>query len=287
MALSPQHKNRALIQTFRPEGPGGVVMGIKDQITGWITWYDLKPNIGLELYARPMTGQLTQTPNQRNQEMRMSTAKRTKIALEAARDGNVAQLRMVMGDPMTWGHELQKLQGYISPNAHDTRARTVLMYACGYGQVKCAEFLMAHPMLDINRLDDTEKSVLHHACRKTVQLIGLNSQDGLQATLVKMLAARGALVDLKDYNGVTPLMVAVEVRDRRITDMLLFLGAHRNQKDYEGKTAMDRARANWDLKMGLLLRNAGAKYDEFGDWHDALDTYEDDGENALLIFLGK
>lgn len=102
------------------------------------------------------------------------------------------------------------------------------MYACGYGQVKCAEFLMAHPCLDINRLDDTEKSVLHHACRKTTQLIGLNSQDGLQATLVKMLAARGAQCDLKDYNGVTPLMIAVEVRDRRLTDMLLFLGAHRN-----------------------------------------------------------
>ncbi len=65
---------------------------------------------------------------------------------------------------------------------------------------------MAHPMLNINLKDDTEKSVLHHACRKTLQLIGLNSQDGLQATLIKMLCARGATVDLKDYNGVTPLM---------------------------------------------------------------------------------
>lgn len=38
--------------------------------------------------------------------------------------------------------------------------------------------------------------------------------------------------------------------------------------DYEGKSAMDRAQENWDLKMGMLLRNAGSKYEEAGEWHE-------------------
>ena len=66
------------MQTYRPDqGMGGGGDGrmstlqrqnskmAQDQITGWITWYDLKPNVGLELYSRPLTGQLTQTPAQR------------------------------------------------------------------------------------------------------------------------------------------------------------------------------------------------------------------------------
>ena len=52
------------------------------------------------------------------------------------------------------------------------------------------------------------------------------------------------------------------MRDRRIVEVLLNMGAHRNVKDFAGKTAMDRAEANWDLKMGMLLRNAGCLYNE-------------------------
>ena len=34
--------------------------------------------------------------------------------------------------------------------------------------------------------------------------------------------------------------------------------------------------------MGLLLRNAGAKYEESGDWHEALEKYEEECGGAVI-----
>lgn len=112
-----------------------------------------------------------------------------------------------MGNPITWGHELHKLSGTISPNAHDTRNRTLLMYAGGFGQMKTTEFILWHPNLDINRVDDTHKSALHHTCRKTSALIDWKSQDPNQAKIVEMIVHRGGYIDKRDYNGATPMMV--------------------------------------------------------------------------------
>lgn len=74
------------------------------------------------------------------------------------------------------------------------------------------------------------------------------------------------------------------MRDRRIVESLLNLGAHRNVKDFAGKTCMDRAEANWDLKMGMLLRNAGCQYDmsAWNEWANALDKYDEDHVGMIV-----
>jgi len=79
-----------------------------------------------------------------------------------------------------------------------------------------------------------------------------------QVTVAQLLDL-GRWVDKPDSNGLTPLMVAVHLRDEGMVKLLLEHGANPNLQAPGGDAALEMAQANGEGGIERLLRNAGAK----------------------------
>jgi hypothetical protein len=132
--------------------------------------------------------------------------------MEACKHDDVEMLKSHLGEPWIWGREMMLLEGSVQSDAQDVRGKTLLMYAAGYSSMKCISYLLQHPCLDINAVDDSDKTALHHACRRTQTLRDHQKCDCYQANLVKLLCTWGANLDVQDHKGRTPMHIAVEVR---------------------------------------------------------------------------
>ena len=80
-------------------------------------------------------------------------------------------------------------------NMKDSEGRTALHFACGYGEMKCAEILVKEGS-DVNATDKNKNTPLHYAA-------GYGRVD-----LVELLVEGGASVTLVNNDGKSPLDVA-------------------------------------------------------------------------------
>jgi len=83
----------------------------------------------------------------------------------------------------------------VAVNEADSEGRTALHFACGYGEVKCAEALL-DAKADVNATDKNANTALHYAA-------GYGKVE-----IVSLLVSSGASVVLKNGDGKTPIDVA-------------------------------------------------------------------------------
>ncbi|CAD7965119.1 unnamed protein product [Amoebophrya sp. A120] len=227
---------------------------------------------------------------------------KVKKALLAARDGDVQTLREYLGTEEQWKTEQylnddeyrSSSSELLSPNVRDSRWRTLLMYACGFGQAEVVHFLLKNPFIQINARDDSNLTALHHCCRKNSKMRAAVKHDNAQAELVTALLQFGAMINAADSHGVTPLMVSVDVGDRNIAQKLInFVQSQEldeksflENKDYESHNAMGYAEYRNDMKMGTILYHAGLDVPQT-PWGQELCDFIDERDGGYSVSEGE
>jgi len=133
---------------------------------------------------------------------------------------------------------------YTRPNlnASDIRGKTGLMYAAAFGNKDCVEYLVGkRPELDVNALDDTQKTALHHACKRSRRHRSDSNGDA-QGQVVGILLDAGVALESRDHNGSTPLMLAAANGDEAVCKRLLEAKAEVNSTDFGGDSVMEYAK---------------------------------------------
>lgn len=177
-----------------------------------------------------------------------------KALLEAGRSGNVEKVRRIV-DGVEGARSRPGVQ--LDINTSDVRGRTALIYASAFGNKDVVAYMLTLPDLDVNALDDTQKSALHHASKKARS----NTRDTAQADIVAMLVRGGAYVEARDHNGCTALMFTVANGDEVAARVLLDAKSNINVKDFEGHTPLDYAVNFGHSSVDQLLREHGAEAD--------------------------
>ncbi len=77
--------------------------------------------------------------------------------------------------------------------------------------------------------------------------------------MVSILVKKKVNLNLRDKQGLTPLMVAATLGLEKITSFLVDRGAARDIKNADGKTAVDLARANHHQKTLEYLERRNNK----------------------------
>jgi len=141
-------------------------------------------------------------------------------------------------------------------SSRDFQGKTALMLAVTSGSKAAVEFLLLK-RANLSEVDNTRKSVLHHAtkrakARRTAQ--ALVSAD--QAAVVELLLRGRAGLEARDDNSCTPLMLAVATGDQAVAQALLDAGADPRAEDQEGQTSLDYAVSFEHVGMAQLLAKA-------------------------------
>ncbi len=139
------------------------------------------------------------------------------------------------------------LESGANPNEVRRNGASALAYAAGYGKVECVKVLLAFKA-DINWRDE---SMLRTALLN-VTLSDLPNK----AEVVSTLIAGGADINLPDYQGMTPLLVAAQRQDNDIVKLLVDAGANVNAKSANGARALSYVT---DLETEKLLLAKRAK----------------------------
>ena len=84
---------------------------------------------------------------------------------------------------------------------------------------------------------------------------------GHDMTWLGFLLGRGASTEIKDRQGMTPLLVAAQTGDADATRLLISAGANVNAVDNSGETPLIFAVRNRDLVTGRMMVTAGASPD--------------------------
>lgn len=77
--------------------------------------------------------------------------------------------------------------------------------------------------------------------------------------VVELLIQHGANVNIKDSDGVTPLVIATRNKFYTVLEVLLRNGANMNLWDDNGKTALDAAIGNGNREIVKMLLSSGAE----------------------------
>merc|ERR1711988_514897 len=110
--------------------------------------------------------------------------------------------------------------------------------------------------IEVNAVDDTDKTALHHAARRA----SLQSEDeNKQADIITALIHSKAYIEARDHNGCTALMFAVANGNEGITRRLVLAQANVNTADYENHSCLSYAKQFGQSKIAQLLKRAGAK----------------------------
>merc|ERR1712008_485081 len=83
-----------------------------------------------------------------------------------------------------------------------------LMYAAAFGHTSVVQYLLSRSKeVDVNLVDDSKKSALHHACKRVKQR-RLAEYDEEHAEIVDMLLEAQAQLEARDHDGRTAIMLA-------------------------------------------------------------------------------
>lgn len=213
----------------------------EDDVEGWVTLATGTGKLLVNKISRD-------SPKGRNSSTRSSI-----ILLECSRAGNLQELKHRVNGSKPRRRSTQA----VDLNCSDIRGRTPLIFAARAGRLEVVRFLALRSDVDVNALDDMQKTALHHAAERRRCKDG---RDESHAELVKLLVDAGAFIGARDLNGCTALMLAVATGDLQSTRFLLGVGANANIKDYEGHTPLDYAKAfTKDQELIALLQSYGAK----------------------------
>ncbi|CAJ1428649.1 unnamed protein product, partial [Effrenium voratum] len=186
--------------------------------------------------------------------------------LESSRSGDLDALRKVV-EPSSG--IMSKFAQKPNLNASDIRGKTALIYAASYGNREVVDYLLTKGKeVEVNAVDDTDKTALHHAARRT------SADDERQADIITMLLHAKAYIEARDHNGCTALMFAVANGNEAITRRLILAQANVNNFDYENHSCLNYAMQFNQTKLVSLLKKAGAK-DKL-----SLDDEEEEEEEA-------
>jgi len=217
-----------------------------------------------------LVGKVTESYRQDRGGLFGASSSKIKSLLESARSGDLESIKkMVEGGSGI----MSKFATRPSLNSNDIRGKTALIYASAFGNKDIVEYLVSKSEIDVNILDDTQKSALHHASKRTRRRRG--ELGDTQAEIVNLLLHAGAYIEGRDHNGCTALMFAVANGDDTVTRALLDARANVNVKDFEGHTPLDYTRNFGHDNLTKLLRSFGAmgeESDEENNHHVAATT---------------
>jgi len=224
--LGTQNKRRALIDS-------GMVVG----------WISLVTKTGEHLVGKVSAGA--------KEKPGMFASTKVKEMLEAARCGDLDALKKVV-EPGTG--IMSKFSQRPNLNASDIRGKTALIFASSYGHREVVDYLLnkAKDSIEVNAVDDTDKTALHHAARRS------SEDEELQADIITMLLHAKAYIEARDHNGCTALMFAVANGNEAITRRLILAQANVNNFDYENHSCLNYAMQFNQTKLVGLLKKAGA-----------------------------
>jgi uncharacterized protein len=129
-------------------------------------------------------------------------------------------------------------------NAEISDGFNLLHIASAFGQ----EQLVAH-LLDRGAL--VNANATNQARETSLHLATMFRDHEVAARIVDRLIANGAELNAKQVGGQTPLHHAVGRESKAVTETLIMAGADPFLKDDQGKSAMDLAQGNDDLKAIL------------------------------------
>jgi ankyrin repeat protein len=146
-------------------------------------------------------------------------------------NGDTPLFRAVTASRMKWSLQAQIVRILLKkgapPNARDAYGRPILMIAASMGNTAVLQILLSRgASIQARESNVPEQTALHAA-----------SEAGRPAA-VKFLLRHGAIVNVTDKWGVTPLMLAAEGGQENVVDILLENGAAVNVTDDEGNTAL-------------------------------------------------
>merc|ERR1712187_603497 len=152
-----------------------------------------------------------------------------------------------------------KFSGKPSPNCTDVRGKTPLIYATAFGREECVELLLGKPDVDVHLTDDTQKSALHHACKRQMEPQSAGGADRVQCRIIKRLIAAGSYIEGRDHNGCTPLMFTVANGDVDVAKVMLEARSNINAKDFEGHTPLDYASHFGHHELMKVIQDLGGE----------------------------
>lgn len=121
--------------------------------------------------------------------------------------------------------------------------------AAACGSVECMELLLNHstdPATKVNELDKNRSSALHKC-----------AFDG-DVRVSRWLVEHGAAVDARDSQDLTPLLVAVKMGQKDVTEYLLQQKADCNRRDVKGNSPVHFCAVRCDTTILRMLLDAGA-----------------------------
>lgn len=103
-------------------------------------------------------------------------------------------------------------------------------------------------------------------------------------TWMQFLIAKGANVNIRDFKGVTPLVVAVNANFAEAVDLLVSRGAKIDESNNAGETPLITAVHNRNVAMMRILLKAGADPDRADNsGRSARDYAMAEGKNSNLV----
>lgn len=251
-----------------------------DTVEGWIS---LATRQGELLVVKALS---LETTSNRSSTASMvlpfqGSSSKIKNLLEAARAGDVHAIRRVVE-----GSGLMSRIGVSnrpSLNVSDVRGKTALIYAAAFGNRDVVKYLLElSSEVDVNYVDDTKKSALHHASKRARRIEGA-AADMSQADIVRMLIEAGSLIEARDHNGCTALMFAVANGEHGVAKALVEASANVNVRDFEGHTPLDYASNLGHPELANFLRSEGAIGESLeSDEEVCYDAIEDDERRASV-----
>eukprot|EP00931_Biecheleriopsis_adriatica_P061147 TRINITY_DN36762_c0_g1_i1.p1 TRINITY_DN36762_c0_g1~~TRINITY_DN36762_c0_g1_i1.p1 ORF type:complete len:1235 (+),score=381.11 TRINITY_DN36762_c0_g1_i1:89-3793(+) len=227
--LGASNKRRALVDS-------GVVVG-------WISLVTKQGEV--------LVGKVSSKEKDRPAGMFGTSSLKIKEMLESARAGDLEALKKVV-EPGSG--IMSKFSNKPNLNASDIRGKTALIYAAGFGNQEVVEFLLGKE-IEVNAVDDTDKTALHHAARRT----GSEEDSQAQADIISAILHAKAYLEARDHNGCTALMFAVANGNEAIVRRLVQAQANVNIADYENHTCLSYAKQFGQNKIVSLLKRAGAR----------------------------
>ncbi len=165
----------------------------------------------------------------------------------------------------------------LDPNQLDPRGQPALMVALQGESLKVAKVLMEARGVDIEvRNHAGETPLMMAALKAEVDAAGAlvahgaavrkdgwsplhYAATGGSAAIVKLLLAKGAVLEARSPNGSTPLMMAARYGNEDAVDALLAAGADRGAKNDLGMDASAFAASAGREKLAARLKPASAK----------------------------
>ncbi|HJD66651.1 MAG TPA: ankyrin repeat domain-containing protein [Rickettsia endosymbiont of Bembidion nr. Transversale] len=150
----------------------------------------------------------------------------------------------------------------INPNIQDSSGNTLLLYACQSSLVEVVQFLLkkgANPNIS-NNSDNTPLS----------KIISNRFIDKTEIYIAKLLLQNGALTELKDFVGFTPIQSATQYGHTEIVKSLIQNGADINviasietNSYYSGKSLVESVPSNKPELKALLTLTKACKDNDF------------------------